>query len=263
MLNEDAPPSFLHFQQCVSIPKVRVGGLIAFTSTEGQVIFQQVGSGYKHQDGKRIQIVGINILNKNRKSYQPITTFVAKLIEAVDPNLELSPESVIVSTPKCMEQSFHADYDYDTPAAKKSFIILAGLMPSKLNYVDVLDGLSIRKTLAYDAGDILIARGDFVHAGAAYDQSNVRLHFYVDPPRDPLMAPARILNKTYIVSDDQGFFSFAYYTQMNNFINMCKQVKAKRKSHQEQCAKMRATKKTSLAPSADLPAPDESVTHSI
>ncbi len=62
MLNEDAP-SFLHFQQCVSIPKVRVGGLIAFTSTEGQVIFQQVGSDYEHQDGKRIQIVEINILN--------------------------------------------------------------------------------------------------------------------------------------------------------------------------------------------------------
>ena len=30
-----------------------------------------------------------------------------------------------------------------------------------------------------DAGDVFVGRGDLIHAGASYDEHNVRLHFYI------------------------------------------------------------------------------------
>jgi len=39
-----------------------------------------------------------------------------------------------------------------------------------------------RKDITLNAGDAVVFRGDLVHAGAAYDCENIRLHVYCDSP---------------------------------------------------------------------------------
>jgi hypothetical protein len=46
-------------------------------------------------------------------------------------------------------------------------------MSSCLHYVEIIDGQSIEKILDYKAGDIVICRGDLIHAGAAYSKANI------------------------------------------------------------------------------------------
>ena len=40
-------------------------------------------------------------------------------------------------------------------------------------------------TLTLNAGDLIIFRGDLSHAGAAYEEDNVRVHVYIDSPLYP------------------------------------------------------------------------------
>ena len=50
------------------------------------------------------------------------------------------------------------------------------------------------KTLELNPGDIFVFRGDLVHAGAAYDKENFRIHCFLDSDcvlRDP--------NKTFLI----------------------------------------------------------------
>ena len=53
--------------------------------------------------------------------------------------------------------------------------------------------------VAMDAGDLLIFRGDMLHAGAAYEEENWRLHIYLDIARDEeeFCERVRELNTTY------------------------------------------------------------------
>lgn len=37
--------------------------------------------------------------------------------------------------------------------------------------------------LGLDVGDLLVWRGDLVHAGAGYAEEHCRVHAYVDPPQ--------------------------------------------------------------------------------
>jgi len=46
--------------------------------------------------------------------------------------------------------------------------------------------------LSLSRGDVLLFRGDLVHAGSAYDDNNVRLHCYMD-------MSVRIPNRTWLV----------------------------------------------------------------
>jgi hypothetical protein len=256
MLHDNESPPFVHLPACFDARFVPVGDLIHFTSEYGRSIFQQVNHNSHFQDNKRLQVVGTDVPSALRQAYSPINTFVNDLIRRVDSTLRVSPESIIVSLPDCIPQSFHGDYDFDNPASKKSLFILAGLMTSRLHYLEFHAAISISKVLTYNAGDLVVCRGDLIHAGAGYADANVRLHYYVDLPRSRQRTPARKVDKTYIFSDDAGFYEFHYYNMMNNFTNMCTQVQVKRRYHDDHCARMRAAKKA-LATASLVPLPED------
>jgi hypothetical protein len=51
-----------------------------------------------------------------------------------------------------------------------------------------------RETVELDAGDVIVFRGDLIHAGSAYSSHNLRLHAYIDHPSVP-----RPPNKTWVI----------------------------------------------------------------
>ena len=51
-----------------------------------------------------------------------------------------------------------------------------------------------RETVALAAGDVIVFRGDLIHAGSAYESHNLRLHAYIDHPTVP-----RPPNKTWVI----------------------------------------------------------------
>lgn len=52
-----------------------------------------------------------------------------------------------------------------------------------------------RLTLNIDCSDIVIFRGDLVHAGSGYENENYRLHAYMDSPKVP-----RTINRTWLIA---------------------------------------------------------------
>lgn len=243
MLQREDSPHFLHLPACIDITSVPVGDLLQFTSEHGRSIFQQVTTNSEAQDDKRLQIVGTDVPVLLRRTYTTVNAYVRDLVYAVDPTMRVSPESLIVSLPGCIPQSFHGDYDYENPASRRSFFVLVGLMTSRLHYLEFHGNITIAKVLTYSAGDIVVCRGDLIHAGAGYTDANIRLHYYADLPRTKHITPARKLDKTYIFSDDAGYYEFSYYSRKANFQKMSTQVHIKRRHHGDHCAKMRAAKK--------------------
>jgi hypothetical protein len=51
-----------------------------------------------------------------------------------------------------------------------------------------------RRTVELDAGDLIVFRGDLIHAGSAYTQHNLRIHTYLDHPTVP-----RPPNRTWVI----------------------------------------------------------------
>jgi hypothetical protein len=51
-----------------------------------------------------------------------------------------------------------------------------------------------RKTLILNMGDVVIFRGDLVHAGSSYAATNTRIHVYLDHPTVP-----RMRNRTWVI----------------------------------------------------------------
>ena len=49
--------------------------------------------------------------------------------------------------------------------------------------------------LELSVGDILVWRGDLVHAGAGYAVDHVRVHAYIDPPREIYERPKDQTNR--------------------------------------------------------------------
>lgn len=95
-------------------------------------------------------------------------------------------------------QQPHHDYEpsdelSNCPENKFPLAILCTLMDNTTLNV-WLDG---KEELArLNKGDILVFRGDFIHAGSAYENENVRMHCYLDSPLVP-----RIPNRTHIINE--------------------------------------------------------------
>ena len=93
---------------------------------------------------------------------------------------------VLRSLPGCDVQSFHADYNPEEPCFQpgspltKPLGILMALTDGAKLYIR--DRLGHVYTIHLNAGDILVFDGDAIHAGADYDEENVRLHMYADVP---------------------------------------------------------------------------------
>lgn len=129
---------------------------------------------------------------------------------------------VLVSKPGCVAQAAHADYQYDEVAhldgdddededdedALMPLGLIVALMdetyfdawPRAIRYDDVK--WYEHKQLVLNAGDVLVFRGDFFHAGAAFDKLNVRLHYYLD-----MEGVKRTRNVTFYADEEHGFYN--------------------------------------------------------
>lgn len=116
------------------------------------------------------------------------------------------------SLPGCGRQAAHCDY-VPTPELLKTrdedVPLLALLAVEPHTHLDVWPAShriirgapetratspALRKTLDLEPGDLVIFRGDLVHAGSAYDRRNIRLHAYLDSPAVP-----RVANRTWVI----------------------------------------------------------------
>ncbi|KKL07371.1 hypothetical protein LCGC14_2586680 [marine sediment metagenome] len=132
------------------------------------------------------------------------------------PHLTLKNLVVIHSKPGCGDQASHCDYVPEpnlatVPDSHFPLAVLLAVMPGtkisvwprsiRFAYTSptILQQIQPihRKTLELDIGDMLVFRGDLVHAGAAYDEENVRIHCFLDSELVP-----RTPNHTWLVHKD-------------------------------------------------------------
>lgn len=99
-------------------------------------------------------------------------------------NHYLSDLVIVRSEPYCKRQKMHHDYDVNElrQIKKKDYPygIIVGVSDHSRFIVSDGKDKSRPKTIHLDKGDVLIFRGDVLHAGAEYYSENVRLHAYID-----------------------------------------------------------------------------------
>lgn len=160
-------------------------------------------------DRKRKQIVG-----DTRKCLLPIQRDVTSLLKAAFPDVELSyPQaSTLLSLQGCEKQAYHCDFNIEHPDSTKSYACLVALMNGTqlygLDRVEKSDYFNA-VTIQLNAGDLLVFRGDFIHAGSDYAEKNCRIHYYFDyAVRRPEFGQLRSINTTYnaTTTTDQSSF---------------------------------------------------------
>ena len=93
--------------------------------------------------------------------------------------------TLIVSEAGCVQQQWHFDYPQNAGTiksikVKNSFFLVVSIMEGTSFQGCNNITHEILPKIKLNIGDILIGRGDFLHAGDAYDVDNIRIHFYVD-----------------------------------------------------------------------------------
>lgn len=135
------------------------------------------------------------------------------LSENVSSSLRIAPWVVLHSRPECQDQAAHCDYVPDADLARASdeqmpLAALVALMPGtrlnvwprscRLSYLSSAVQEQIApihcKVEKLEPGDVLVFRGDFVHAGSSYSEDNYRLHTFLDSN-----SVTRQPNKTWLV----------------------------------------------------------------
>ena len=156
---------------------------------KGLAIFQQDD---KKNDNKRLQVIG----NMNDKGINDIQRRLFDLIDTLGyrRKLRLSDVAVLLSLADCMEQQFHYDFDnigHPDLSKLSLFIIVALEDNTTLQVVDKATGeVTIVKL---NKGDTFNGRGDTIHAGDAYKNENLRLHWFCD-----YVGNGREVGKTYV-----------------------------------------------------------------
>lgn len=149
-------------------------------------------------DKKRKQIIG-----DTRKCILPIQQSVEKLITSAFANVQLSypNATTLLSLRGCGRQAYHYDFNSEHPHSSRSYACLVALMDQTQVYglQRIHDSEDFEEVaIKLSAGDVLVFRGDFIHAGSDYTDTNIRLHFYFDQTaRRPDWGELRAINTTY------------------------------------------------------------------
>jgi hypothetical protein len=165
-------------------------------------VFNTAALGSEENDGKRKQIQLSEVVKHlvSKKLYRSaisVVGFIRKvddLLSGIFPRHSCRDSALLLSEKGCGMQKAHTDY---TEKVLDSVSGLDGEMPLGClvalmdeTFLDVWEG-SIKenynngqhKKLELCRGDVVIFRGDLVHAGSAYpNRSNLRVHFYLDTP---------------------------------------------------------------------------------
>ena len=160
----------------------------------GEEVFNNAEAGDTSNDQRRSQILFKSFMEENKELqelHDHLTMRVGSMFE------KHSPQDMVIlrSDPGCLPQRAHTDY---TAAAFRR--VKGGNVPLACvialmddTYFDVWPGaiqcfnlpagdarVFHHRRLKLNAGDMLIFRGDLVHAGSAFSQFNIRLHMYLD-----------------------------------------------------------------------------------
>lgn len=154
----------------------------------GQVIFNNadVESNVKKNDGLRKQMP----LEIHR---HPFVARIVELLKVQFPRHRPNSPVVLFSETGCAPQRCHTDYhpdnlkrikyDSDMPLACVVALMdgtVFDVWPGAIRFDSRIKRRHLQLTL--NAGDVLIFRGDLVHAGAAFPMTaNARIHVYLDP----------------------------------------------------------------------------------
>jgi hypothetical protein len=114
----------------------------------------------------------------------------------------------LLSEPNCADQQCHADYDPDMKVDGDAYplgCLIALEADSALNVWPESIDFDVNKRyhherLALGAGDMLLFRGDFLHSGASYARSNLRVHCFMDVWN----ATERLDNGTYYMDENSN-----------------------------------------------------------
>ena len=154
------------------------------------------------------------------KSNKVMRTFLESVNEFIHNNVSnvLKPNSwvAIHSLPGCQDQAAHCDYIPNKVLASVTdeqmpLSVIVCLMPgTRLNVwpnsirLASLSATIVKKinpipceVVEMNVGDILVFRGDFIHAGSSYTKDNYRLHAFLDSDLVP-----RTPNRTWIIHKD-------------------------------------------------------------
>lgn len=127
-------------------------------------------------------------LNKNSKLFRQLQ----QLAQEEFPHLMAHDPVVLRSLPGCQAQKVHADYDIFDMKHHDSTVPYSLLLALQENTRLTLYPGSHRLSeegntehfqeleVHLSPGDVVFFRGDLLHAGSAYDESNVRVHIYLD-----------------------------------------------------------------------------------
>lgn len=175
MICDESPYVILKSYFAAAVTLINIDKLIVPSKRNGLAIFQTI----EHNDKLRLQLSGVACKDK-QVSF--MTMQIINLMENIGGgSLILSPVSILLSLAGCMAQELHHDFNMmeKTIETKQSYLIIASLMPKTKLTVFTQNK---EKTINMNEGDLFIGRGDLIHAGAAYDIDNVRLHWYADYP---------------------------------------------------------------------------------
>jgi len=161
-----------------------------------KMIFNHNGS--NRNDSRRKQAT-VPRSAQTRGIYKNIRAF----LEEQYPNLDVTNMVILKSLPGCQEQAAHCDYEptedmLQASDSEKPCGCLVTLTegthicvwPGAINY----GGLTKKRKIDLHPGDVLVFRGDLVHAGGAYTEENYRIHTFLDSRR-----VSRKKNRTYLV----------------------------------------------------------------
>lgn len=151
----------------------------------------------KINDNKRLQLSLSDFVRRTRNNDPNASDELGKILikiseffDIVNNNISVSPPYIIYSIAHSLKQDLHGDYAFDTNNAKYNYFGFVGIMDSILDYID---DNGLRRTLSYHKDELIICRGDLLHAGCTYSAWNCRIHFYADTKH----YDARDINSTY------------------------------------------------------------------
>ena len=123
-----------------------------------------------------------------------IRIFLKNVFEdEIDKLLKVSNCTCLIGFPDVLQQVCHTDYkDSHEHPPKNNYIVFVSVFDG--TKIVVFDETKTSLEILLNVGDVFVGRGDLMHAGAAYDKHNVRLHFYVTHNLCPVPN-----NETYLV----------------------------------------------------------------
>ena len=117
----------------------------------------------------------------------------------------------MLSDPGCGTQDIHFDFNPAHPRVKEGFFAIVAVQDGTKFIVNDHD--YHLETLLLNRGDILVCRGDVLHAGASYDIANVRIHYYFDPNIGEAL---REQNVTYFLKSESEFRKYVHDVDVAN-----------------------------------------------